>query len=126
MAAGTEGGSCGLGPRQVEGALGRCVAGLSGRQVRKPGWHPREGGVTAGRALNGSGSCFPERSGQSSQGLTSAERRSGECEGRSIKPWREQGRTVPACPSVSYLDESSFLREREVGGGDGRRPRPSP
>lgn len=53
--------------------------------------------MTAGRAPDGSGSCFPERSGWSSQGLMSVEGRSGACEGRSFQQWEEQGRTVSAC-----------------------------
>lgn len=71
--------------------------GQVGRQVRKRGGHPREGGMSAGRAPDGSGSCFPERSGWSSQGLTSVEGHSGACEGRSIQQWGELGRTVSAC-----------------------------
>lgn len=72
---------------------GRWEEPLAG--VWRAGWpsseearHPRVGGMSAGRAPDGSGSCFPERSSWSSQGF--AEGHSGACEGWSIQQWGER------------------------------------
>lgn len=101
---------------------------MCGRALRAigQGWHLQEGKVTIGRASNASGSCSPGRSACGSRGLLLPRgvRVSGQARASRGGQSRE-GRSL-LVPLFPCLDESSFLRERKVSCGRGRRPRPSP
>lgn len=96
-------------------------AGASG--VRQ-GWHLQEGKVTIGRAPNASGSCSPGGSGCRFPGFTSAGDHPGEWAGPASRGGESREGTPPRVPLFPCLEESSFLRERKVGRGRGRWPRP--
>ena len=78
----------------------------------RPLW---EASIAAGRASNASGSCSPERF----RLVFSEVYFYGETSGESGESGAGPFLLVP------FLDEPSFLRERKVSRGDGRRPGPS-
>lgn len=101
--------------RVAASGQGKGLGQVGGAWTVRWGQHLWEASIAAGRASNASGSCSPERF----RLVFSEVYFYGETSGES----GENG----AGPFLLFpcLDEPSFLRERKVSRGDGRRPGPS-